>query len=188
MFLFALCFQYLSTIIFPVWILGQQYCFYCESNQTVILDQSLFSVLSVFSSNKRYYIEEVCIGEVSVQAPFFLSPCLCILTPRACSLCVQQCGVHPGGLARHSGNSAEQEEGRPFEGWKIWNWLQFCLSYHRCGIWLFSLEIQSYFSLCFVYYWVNFRDNIECQWNFSVSCVFSSYLGNHIKSSSCDAS
>lgn len=47
----------------------------------MILDQSLFSVLSVFSSNKHYYIEEVCIGEVSVQAPFFLSPFLCILTP-----------------------------------------------------------------------------------------------------------
>ena len=180
-----------STILyFFCWLflpLICNFCFYCESNQTVILDQSLFSVLCVFSPNKHYYTEEVCVGEVSVQASFFLSPCLCILTPRSRSLRVQQRGVHPGGLAWHSGNSAEQEEGRPFEGWKIWNWLQFCLSYNRCGIWLSSLEIHSYFSLCFVCYWVNFRDDIECWWNFSVSCVFSSYLGNHSKSSSCDA-
>lgn len=132
--LYFLCWSFLPLIC--------NFCFYCESNQTVILDQSLFLVLSVFSSNKHYYIEEVCVAEVSIQAPFFLSPCLCILTPRARSLRVQQRGVHPGGLARHSGNSAEQEEGWPFEGWKIWNWLQFCLSYHRCGIWLLSLEIQ----------------------------------------------
>ena len=88
-----------------------------------MLDQSLHSVLSIFPSNKQCYVEEVIVREVITQAPFFLNTCVCLLMPRARPLRAQQRGVHPGGLARHSGNSTEQEEGRPSEGWKIRNWV-----------------------------------------------------------------
>lgn len=124
-----------------------------------MLNQSLHSFLSIFPSNKQCCVEEVIVREVNTHAPFFLNTCMCLSMPRASSLRVQQCGFHPGGLARHSGDSTEPEKGRPSEGREIWNWVQFCLSYNRYGVWLFSLETENYFSLYFVLHWVNFRDD-----------------------------
>lgn len=94
-------------VLFSLWMLEWQ----CRI-------QSFCSLLSIRPSSEQCYVEEA-LG----RAPHAL--CTCIWTPactfpyRARPLRVQQRGLHPRGLARHSGDSQEQEEGRPPEGGKI---------------------------------------------------------------------